>query len=123
MASDYDSGHGSAGKSFAESGRRLLWSWIHGPVASGSQPDGILMDGMLSVPRTVRWDARTRQLLIAPAEEVALLRSKRLASLRGLRLTPSEKDTKLAQKLCQLLPVIAVLPRECMSQLASFGPN
>ena len=123
MASDYDSGHGSAGKSFSEGGRRLLWSWIHGPVASGSQPDGILMDGMLSVPRTVLWDARTQQLLIAPAQELALLRSKRLASLRGLKLTPSEKVAKLAQKLGQLLPVVAVLPRECTGQLASSGPT
>jgi hypothetical protein len=35
----------------------------------------------------------------------------------------SEKDAKLAQKLGQLQPFIAVLPLECMGQLASFGPT
>jgi hypothetical protein len=50
----------------------------------------------------------------------------------GLRQSPwlgeqkandeSEKDAKLAQKLGQLQPPIAVLPEECMGQLASFGP-
>ena len=36
----------------------------------------------------------------------------------------SEKDTKLAQKLGQLEPFIAVFPQECMGQLAYFGqPN
>ena len=33
------------------------------------------------------------------------------------------KDAKLAQKLGQLQPFIAVLPQECMGQLASFGPT
>ena len=35
----------------------------------------------------------------------------------------SEKDAKLAQKLGQLQPFIAMFPRECMGQLASFGPT
>jgi hypothetical protein len=35
----------------------------------------------------------------------------------------SEKDTKLAQKLGQLQPFIAVFPQKCMGQLASFGPT
>ena len=35
----------------------------------------------------------------------------------------SEKDTKLAQKLGQLQQFTAVLPPECMGQLASFGPT
>ena len=35
----------------------------------------------------------------------------------------SEKDTKLAQKLGQLEPFIAVFPQECMGQLAYFGPT
>jgi hypothetical protein len=34
----------------------------------------------------------------------------------------SEKGTKLAQKLGQLQPFIAVSPQECMGQLAYFGP-
>jgi hypothetical protein len=34
----------------------------------------------------------------------------------------SEKDAKLAQKLAQLQPFIALLPHECMGQLASFRP-
>ena len=34
----------------------------------------------------------------------------------------SEKDAKLAQKLGQLQPFIAVFPVECVGQLASFGP-
>ena len=33
------------------------------------------------------------------------------------------KDAKLAQKLGQLRPFIAVFPQECMGQLASFGPT
>jgi hypothetical protein len=33
----------------------------------------------------------------------------------------SEKDGKLAQKLGQLLPFIAVLPQECRGQLAYVG--
>ena len=36
---------------------------------------------------------------------------------------PSEKDAKLAQKLGQLQPFIAVFPQECVGQLASFGPS
>ena len=36
---------------------------------------------------------------------------------------PSEKDAELAQKLGQLQPFIAVLPRECMGQPAYFGPT
>ena len=35
----------------------------------------------------------------------------------------SEKDAKLAQKLGQLQPFLAVFPQECMGQLASFGPT
>ena len=51
-----------------------------------------------------------------------------LASGRGprdrlLAALSSEKDTKLAQKLGQLQPCIAVFPQECMGQLASFGPT
>ena len=34
----------------------------------------------------------------------------------------SEKDTKLAQKLAQLQPFMAVFPQEYMGQLAYFGP-
>ena len=35
----------------------------------------------------------------------------------------SEKDAKLAQQLGQLQPFLAVLPQECVGQLASFGPT
>ena len=35
----------------------------------------------------------------------------------------SEKDAKLAQKLGQLQPFIAVFPHACMGQLASVGPT
>jgi hypothetical protein len=45
--------------------------------------------------------------------------------LRALHRRPdheSEKDAKLAQRLGQLQPFIAILPQECMGQLASFGP-
>jgi hypothetical protein len=35
----------------------------------------------------------------------------------------SERDANLAQKLGQLQPLTAVFPRECMGQLASFGPT
>jgi hypothetical protein len=34
---------------------------------------------------------------------------------------PGEKDTKSAHKLGQLQPSMAVLPQECMAQLAPFG--
>jgi hypothetical protein len=40
-----------------------------------------------------------------------------------VRGRPSEKDAKLAQKLGQLQPFLAVLPQECMGQLAHFGPT
>jgi hypothetical protein len=33
------------------------------------------------------------------------------------------QDAKLAQKLGQLQPFIAVFPQECMGKLASFGPT
>ena len=36
---------------------------------------------------------------------------------------PSEKTTKVAQKLGQLQLFIAVSPQECMGQLASSGPT
>jgi hypothetical protein len=36
---------------------------------------------------------------------------------------PGEKDAKLAQKLGQLRPFMAVFPQGCMGQLASFGPT
>jgi hypothetical protein len=38
----------------------------------------------------------------------------------GGRRTASEKDAKLTQKLGQHQPFTAVLPQECMGQLASF---
>jgi hypothetical protein len=36
---------------------------------------------------------------------------------------PSAIDAKLAQKLGQLQPSVAVFPQECVGQLASFGPS
>jgi hypothetical protein len=38
-------------------------------------------------------------------------------------LSTSEKDAKLAQKLGQLQPFIAVFSQECTSQLAASGPT
>ena len=38
-------------------------------------------------------------------------------------LSLSVKDTKLAQKLGQLQPFIAVFPQECTGQIASFRPT
>jgi hypothetical protein len=35
----------------------------------------------------------------------------------------SEKDAKLAQKLVQFQPFVAVLTQECMGQLSSLGPT
>ena len=43
-------------------------------------------------------------------------------STLGDQLVTSEKDAKLAQKLDQLQPFMAVFLLECMGQLASFGP-
>jgi hypothetical protein len=45
-----------------------------------------------------------------------------LACLADRPWPRGEKDTKPAQKLGQLQPLIAVSPRECMGRLASFGP-
>ena len=45
-----------------------------------------------------------------------------LAATLSIRRS-SEKDAKLAQKLGQLQPFIAVFPPECMGQLGSFGPT
>jgi hypothetical protein len=42
---------------------------------------------------------------------------------RGRQLHASEKNVKLAQKLGQLQPFLAVFPQECMGQLAYFGPT
>ena len=50
--------------------------------------------------------------------QIRALRSEQTAS----RL-PSEKDADLAQKLGQLQPFLAAIPRQCMGQLASFGPT
>ena len=41
----------------------------------------------------------------------------------GFAAELSEKVVKLAQKLGQLQPLIAVFPQECMGQLAYFGPT
>jgi hypothetical protein len=53
--------------------------------------------------------------------------TKKPTALEALELAnaivSSEKDAKLAQKLGQLQPLIAVLPRECLGQLASSGPT
>jgi hypothetical protein len=40
-----------------------------------------------------------------------------------MRASPRKKDVKLAQKLGQLQPFIAVPPQECMGQLVYFGPT
>ena len=42
------------------------------------------------------------------------------AAARLMRCACSKNDTKLAQKLGELRPFIAVFPQECMGQLASF---
>ena len=85
---DYDWGSGKASKSFTDpqTGRRLLWSWISGPVAPTGFNSTYLMDGMMSVPREVTWDAPTQQLLIVPAREVSLLRTTRLADAARVAL-------------------------------------
>jgi hypothetical protein len=43
-------------------------------------------------------------------------------SLLSVSAGPGEKDAKLDQKLGQLQPFIAALPRECVGQLPSSGP-
>ena len=45
------------------------------------------------------------------------------ARRRRERGRASENDAKLAQKLGQLQPSIAVIPQENMGQLAYFGPT
>ena len=44
-----------------------------------------------------------------------------LLQLQPVRRQPSEKDAKLAQKLGQLQPFIAIFSLECMGQLGYFG--
>jgi hypothetical protein len=39
------------------------------------------------------------------------------------KISRGEKDAKLAQKLGQLQPFIVVFPKDCMGQLAFFGPT
>jgi hypothetical protein len=46
-----------------------------------------------------------------------------LCSLNRPSIYTSAKDAKLAQKLGQFQPFIAVLPQECTGQLASFAPT
>jgi hypothetical protein len=48
------------------------------------------------------------------------VRRRILALLRG---DQGKRDAKLAQKLGQLQPFIAVFSQECIGQLASFGPT
>ena len=42
---------------------------------------------------------------------------------RGGAVQQGEEDAKLAQKLGQLQPFLAVFQLECVGQLASFGPT
>ena len=76
---DYDDGAACAGKSFTDplSGRRLLWSWMHGSVqpldAAVVNPE-VAMDGYMSVPRQVVYSPRLRQLVVTPVAEVEQLR-------------------------------------------------
>jgi hypothetical protein len=44
-------------------------------------------------------------------------------TLNARLLCSSEKTPKLAQKLRQLQPFMAVLPQECLGRLAYFGPS
>jgi beta-fructofuranosidase len=84
----YNYGPANAGKIFthAESGRRLLWLWLHGDGGDGGchatategateDPSGVILcpaakhawDGVMSVPQEVRWDADAARLIITPA--------------------------------------------------------
>jgi hypothetical protein len=51
------------------------------------------------------------------------MQPKRWAKSHDLSQPCIEKDAKLAQKLGQLHPFIAVFPQECMGKLAYFGPT
>jgi hypothetical protein len=55
--------------------------------------------------------------------ELPVATRRALDATKNARAHPSEKDTKLAQKLGQLQPVMAVFLLESMGQLASFGPT
>jgi hypothetical protein len=75
---------------------------------------------------------------VAPQSETTpnVLTSPQLAVIEGLaaqaqwqqrpervQASPSEKDSKLAQKLGQLQPFLVVSPQECTGQLPSSGPT
>ena len=51
------------------------------------------------------------------------LHSRKSERPRAAAMQAGEKDAKLAQKLGQLQPLMAISPQECMGQLPSFGPT
>jgi hypothetical protein len=63
---------------------------------------------------------RTERAGAAPRRRA---RVRRLLPRPHRRPHPGENDAGLAQKLGQLQPFLAVFPRECVGQLASFGPT
>ena len=73
------------------------------------------------VPTAQRRSARAAPMLPAPAVRGPQERQlQRRGASHGSR---GEKDAELAQKLGQLQPFVAVLPQECVCQLASSGPT
>ena len=67
------------------------------------------------------------KLAVSPMARAHHPRVSRVHLPEGVRLLvrgrASEKDAKLAQKLGQLQPFLAVFPQEWIGQLASFGPT
>ena len=84
----FDSGgtETSAGKGFfdAKTNRYLFWLWVHGDQ-DGAQ-FGLDWDSMMSVPREMTVDAELGQLVFYPIEELARLRTRKVASGRGVAM-------------------------------------
>jgi hypothetical protein len=80
-----------------------------GPASASAE---LRRDCVVEAWRSVEADGASTASSTKPAVE-----------LDAADLDTSEKDAKLAEKLGQLQPFMAVFPQECVGQLASFGPT
>jgi hypothetical protein len=81
---------------------------------------GLLMTAAEEAEAAARAAAEEEAFRAKAAEAEA---ARAMAAETAAALVTSEKDAKLAHKLGQLQPFIAVFPQECLGQLASFGPT
>ena len=114
--------YGRAGRLTAKNGRFRPGQYPYESPAVEA-PDPERTPGALSTPEGLAWlaaNAAKEGVVVRPS---GLQYKAPLARGGAAVLHRSEKDVKLAQKLGQLQPFVAVLPQECMGQLASFGPT